>query len=320
MTDFQSKGTGNSRYLKSVSNFLTQYPTYNDFAAALVAGTLPVDFNGINSDGINNRGTTYTKANVLSDATADEFGLDSSATVNQVLYKLGYLYGKVPTYLGICNNAGPDFAVTVANNMKPSDTDYYTTWGTTIAVYFSQSTVNTTGNITLSVNGSGAYPVRLHSSHDGENNNDRFHSAADWFAPAVVTFVFYDGCWYEAAAQNTLNMVKTTYTGSGYSKTPNFYLGGFPFIGYIYSNMNDLAFICGNTGFSFESGNSSGSWDSFNRFRLTETSENPTHSGIYYAQSSGTGGSPKNYMNVSGYQYTVCIACSHGVFEYVNRA
>lgn len=70
MIDMIPKGNGNSRYLKSVSNFLTLYPTYADFVAALVAGTLPVDFNGLNSAGIQQLGTPLNKANLLTDATA----------------------------------------------------------------------------------------------------------------------------------------------------------------------------------------------------------------------------------------------------------
>lgn len=45
------KGTGNSRYLKSVANFLSLYPNYEAFAAALIAGELPIDLNGINEAG-----------------------------------------------------------------------------------------------------------------------------------------------------------------------------------------------------------------------------------------------------------------------------
>ena len=39
MKDMIIKGTGDSRYLKSVSNFLSLYPDYESFVAALVAGT-----------------------------------------------------------------------------------------------------------------------------------------------------------------------------------------------------------------------------------------------------------------------------------------
>ena len=70
MQDFVPNGTGNSRYLKSISDFLAQYPTYEDMVAALVAGTLPVDFNGVNSAGYTQLGTALSKANLLTDATA----------------------------------------------------------------------------------------------------------------------------------------------------------------------------------------------------------------------------------------------------------
>lgn len=89
MQDGIIKGTGNSRYLKSVQNFLTLYPTYQSFAQALVSGTLPIDFNGINAAGWNQIGTALNKANLLSDATASLLGLsDSSATINNGLEAL----------------------------------------------------------------------------------------------------------------------------------------------------------------------------------------------------------------------------------------
>ena len=88
MTDLVIKGTGNSRYLKSITNFLTQYPTYEDFANALVAGTLPIDFNGINSAGIQTQGTPLNKANLLKDATASKYGQGSNATVDSVLSQI----------------------------------------------------------------------------------------------------------------------------------------------------------------------------------------------------------------------------------------
>lgn len=85
MRDFTAKGTGNSRYLKSIAGFLAAYPTYADFAAALVAGTLPIDLNGINPDGILQAGTALTKANLLDDTTAAKLGLTGEPTVNQAL-------------------------------------------------------------------------------------------------------------------------------------------------------------------------------------------------------------------------------------------
>lgn len=89
MKDFVPKGTGNSRYLKSVSDFLTIYPDYASFAKALIAGTLPVDFNGLNADGVQQTGTALNKANLLTDATAATLGLTGDdVTVNDALKKL----------------------------------------------------------------------------------------------------------------------------------------------------------------------------------------------------------------------------------------
>lgn len=89
MKDFVPKGTGNSRYLKSVSNFLSLYPSYEDFVAALVAGTLPIDLNGINADGVTQVGTALTKANLLTDATAAALELkQTDPTVNDALYAI----------------------------------------------------------------------------------------------------------------------------------------------------------------------------------------------------------------------------------------
>lgn len=89
MNDALIKGTGNSRYLKSVENFLTLYPSYEAFASALVAGTLPVDFNGINTAGWHQLGTALNKANLLRDTTAAQFGLGVDAVPNDILSFVG---------------------------------------------------------------------------------------------------------------------------------------------------------------------------------------------------------------------------------------
>ena len=88
MQDGIIKGTGNSRYLKSISNFLTQYPTYQDFVAALVAGTLPIDLNGINETGWDQLGTALNKANLLSDETAAALGLPNTAVPDDALLSM----------------------------------------------------------------------------------------------------------------------------------------------------------------------------------------------------------------------------------------
>lgn len=89
MQDLVPIGTGNSRYLKSVENFKMLYPTYDNFVAALVDGTLPVDFNGINMSGIAQIGTALNKANLLTDDTAALFGLGADVVPNDVLAFLG---------------------------------------------------------------------------------------------------------------------------------------------------------------------------------------------------------------------------------------
>lgn len=85
------KGTGNSRYLKSVEDFQSQYPTYDDFAAALANGELPIDLNGINPDGWQQMGTALTKGTLLDDTTETAIWGDSNnRTVNQALLMIAY--------------------------------------------------------------------------------------------------------------------------------------------------------------------------------------------------------------------------------------
>lgn len=102
MTNSQIKGTGDSRYLKSVSNFLTQYPTYADFATALVAGTLPIDLNGINASGFDVIGTPLNKATLLSDTTATALGLTGDPTVDDALSQIASAKANLasPTFSG----------------------------------------------------------------------------------------------------------------------------------------------------------------------------------------------------------------------------
>ena len=88
MNDGIIMGTGDSRYLKSIAGFLQVYPNYEAFAAALVAGTLPIDLNGKNPDGWAQQGTVLNKANLLTDATAALEGLGSEATPNEMLAAL----------------------------------------------------------------------------------------------------------------------------------------------------------------------------------------------------------------------------------------
>lgn len=89
MQDGIIKGTGNSRYLKSVADFLSRYPKYEDMVAALVAGTLPIDLNGINTAGWSQQATALNKANLLSDTTETAiWGSAGNRTVDATLKEL----------------------------------------------------------------------------------------------------------------------------------------------------------------------------------------------------------------------------------------
>lgn len=91
MKDFVPLGSGNSRFLKTVNNAKTLYPTYDAFLNALIDGTLPIDLNGINSAGVAQMGTPLNKANLLTDSTAAKLGLSTDASVNDALRELSYV-------------------------------------------------------------------------------------------------------------------------------------------------------------------------------------------------------------------------------------
>lgn len=110
MKDGIIKGSGNSRFLKSVENFKTLYPTYDAFVSALVAGTLPVDLNGINTAGWEQIGDALGKYALLKDTTAEALGLGDAALPDNALRVLSrlhsglgneYLWAKISTSSGI---------------------------------------------------------------------------------------------------------------------------------------------------------------------------------------------------------------------------
>ena len=86
MIDSVLKGTGNSRFLKSAVPAGTSWA---DALAMLQAGTFPIDFNGINTDGFQQVGTPLNKANLLKDATAAQIGLPPSTTPDGMFRALG---------------------------------------------------------------------------------------------------------------------------------------------------------------------------------------------------------------------------------------
>lgn len=86
MKDLQTKGTGNSRFLKTS---LAEGITWEQALAMLRAGTFPVDFNGFNQEGIETLGTLMKKSNILTDKLATALGLtQDDPTILDVFTKL----------------------------------------------------------------------------------------------------------------------------------------------------------------------------------------------------------------------------------------
>ena len=76
MKDMVPKGTGNSRFLRSS---MPENITYEELVALLRSGKFPVDFAGLNLEGIATQGSAYNKANVLPDSTCSTLELPTSA-------------------------------------------------------------------------------------------------------------------------------------------------------------------------------------------------------------------------------------------------
>lgn len=87
MIDSVLKGTGNSRFLKSAVPAGTSWA---DALAMLQAGTFPIDFNGINTEGFQQVGTPLNKANLLKDATALTLGLTGDVVPNDMFNVLAH--------------------------------------------------------------------------------------------------------------------------------------------------------------------------------------------------------------------------------------
>lgn len=93
MQDGIIAGNGSSRYLKTVAAALSLYPTYEDFITALIAGTFPIDLNGINEAGWSRQGTPLNKGTLLSDTTETKiWGSAGNHTVDQAL---GQILGSI---------------------------------------------------------------------------------------------------------------------------------------------------------------------------------------------------------------------------------
>lgn len=83
MKDGIIKADGTSRLARSVADFKTKYPTYDDFSAALVAGTLPLDIL-FNESGWSQLPDFLNQANLLKVATAALYSKDGTAVPDDI--------------------------------------------------------------------------------------------------------------------------------------------------------------------------------------------------------------------------------------------
>lgn len=150
MIDSVLKGTGNSRFLKSAVPAGTSWA---DALAMLQAGTFPIDFNGINTEGFQQVGTPLNKANLLKDATAAQIGLPPSTTPDGMFQALGNT-GELHVWRKTVKNAADvpaGYNLGTKTQMNIAKTQY--TSGSDIALYIdvaSSVTVSDSGDVSLS--------------------------------------------------------------------------------------------------------------------------------------------------------------------------
>lgn len=161
MQDAIIKGIGNSRYLKTVGEALSLYPTYEDFLQAMIAGTFPVDFNGINKDGWTQQGTPLNKANLLSDTVISTLGLSTgvNSTPNDafnVLANIGNVHVwrktvKTDEKIPATYSLGPEEGKAALTYPQTPSTQASFHYGKTITVD-DNGTITINGEQTLSLN------------------------------------------------------------------------------------------------------------------------------------------------------------------------
>lgn len=148
MIDSVLKGTGNSRFLKSAVPAGTSWA---DALAMLQAGTFPIDFNGINTEGFQQVGTPLNKANLLKDATAAQIGLPPSTTPDGMFQALGntgelHVWRKTVVSDKAGYTLGSNKNLIVYQNSQGYAGDQYTAfWSVSASV-----TVDSTGKVSLS--------------------------------------------------------------------------------------------------------------------------------------------------------------------------
>lgn len=101
MKDLVTRGTGNSRWLKSS---IPAGTTWEEALALLRAGNFPIDLKGLNSAGVSTAGSAYNKANVLPDSLCTSLGITSATAEpkdawNAVLQKITTLNTSLTNFI-----------------------------------------------------------------------------------------------------------------------------------------------------------------------------------------------------------------------------
>lgn len=149
MEDLIIKQTGNSRLLKSS---LASGTTWEEALAMLQTGTFPIDLLGLQSDGVEQMGTYFNKANMLDDDTVSTLGLDSDdPTPNEALLALANSIKVAGTKYGTCSTASGT-ATKVG-----SISGFTLSTGAVVAIKFSN--INTASSPKLNVNSTGAKSI-----------------------------------------------------------------------------------------------------------------------------------------------------------------
>ena len=150
MKELQTKGTGNSRFLKTS---LAEGITWEQALAMLRAGTFPVDFNGFNLEGIETLGTLMKKSNILTDELATALGLtQDDPTILDVFTKLKELVATAQSTANsaktTANAALPNLMAAtkqyVDNNRTPAELNVLTSSGTTVKAVKGSTTLTAT--------------------------------------------------------------------------------------------------------------------------------------------------------------------------------
>ena len=140
---------------------MSLYPTYEDFLQAMIAGTFPVDFNGINKDGWTQQGTPLNKANLLSDTVISTLGLSTgvNSTPNDafnVLANIGNVHVwrktvKTDEKIPATYSLGPEEGKAALTYPQTPSTQASFHYGKTITVD-DNGTITINGEQTLSLN------------------------------------------------------------------------------------------------------------------------------------------------------------------------